>query len=149
MGPVWTANGDYVLDRLPPSEHCCHLLDVVCRLMGEPVEVFAYGRSFTGRPGPDAALRLRGSNHTWRSMTYALRDGTRPDAVTTVVLPPEELGRTRYSDAFEHFFSCVRSGATPEATPTNGERAVFLAPAINESIVTGRPTTVDGPGEAT
>ena len=45
------------------NENSCHLFDAICYLLGEPVSVYAAGRSFSGRPSEDgAAVTLRFEN---------------------------------------------------------------------------------------
>ena len=75
LGEPWLCNGSYVFAWLPPKEHWLwarengngffndnsgHLLDVVCALLGRPVEVSAFGGNFTHRPSEDgAAVAIR------------------------------------------------------------------------------------------
>jgi len=70
LGSGWLLNGSYVFDFLPPAsrwlwdpengnglfnENSCHLFDVVCHLMGTPVDVMAQAANFVGRPSEEAA----------------------------------------------------------------------------------------------
>jgi len=75
LGEGWMLNGSYVFGWLPPAdgwlwdpakgggffnENSCHLFDVVCALMGEPVSVSAEGGVFAGSPSEDGcALTMR------------------------------------------------------------------------------------------
>ncbi len=192
-GAVRQGSGSYVFSWLPPveswlwdpengggyfNENSGHLLDVVCHLVGDPVELFAYGRT-DDRPsetGAVAALRFAtgaivslslggvgaganhrfpwlelqtedgwvraaGTDHVWHELSWtAGSDGS----VHHIDLLPEQLGRTRYSDAFEHFFECVRAGSAPAATVADGVRMVRLADALRESFATARPVLLEG-----
>ena len=78
LGTPWLVNAEYLFDWLPPAdnwlwnkengggffnENSCHLFDAICYLLGEPVSVYAAGRSFSGRPSEDgAAVTLRFEN---------------------------------------------------------------------------------------
>lgn len=87
-------------------------------------------------------LRASGSNHVWQSIDWAQRgDG---DAAR-FEQQPEQLGRTRYSDAFDHFIECVRSGSEPEADVEDGVLMVHIADAVRESFHTGQPVEVPQP----
>ncbi len=58
---AWDANGGNGL----VNENTCHLIDTVCFLLGEPVSVYAEGRSFTGTGAPledAAAITVRFEN---------------------------------------------------------------------------------------
>jgi predicted dehydrogenase len=70
LGPACVANGEYAFRFLPPAGHwlwdpgngnglfnenSCHLFDVACALVGEPVSVMAAGRSYAGSPSEDGA----------------------------------------------------------------------------------------------
>jgi len=80
--------------------------------------------------------RLIGRNHMWEQLRWA-RAG---DAeVRHLVDPPEQLGTTRYTHAFQRFFRSVRDGTPPPATIDEGVRAVDLAMAVTESARSGRP----------
>jgi len=78
LGMPWLCNASYVFEWLPPSGHwlwdrkngngffnenSCHLLDVICFLLGKPVAVMAHGGRFTQHPSEDGAsvsLRYEG-----------------------------------------------------------------------------------------
>jgi predicted dehydrogenase len=188
LGKGWLLNGDYSFDWLPPAgywlwdfnrgggffnENSCHLFDVVCALLGQPVSVMAEGAIFKGSPSEEvAAISLRfaggaiaaltvgglgigtqpgtprlnlatangqahltGRDHIWQQLTWTLRGSEEAQLFTAL---PEALGRTRYTDAFHHFFSCLRSGEKPTATIEDGIRSVALAEAVYESMHTGR-----------
>ncbi len=81
-------------------------------------------------------LRLSGYDHTWYSVDWSIRGD---QTERRFVAPPEELGRTRYSDALDHFVNCIRTGTTPESTIADGIRSVRIADAIRRSFV-GRTT---------
>ncbi len=83
--------------------------------------------------------RLHGREHVWESLEWAARDS---NAVQQITKLPEGLGRTRYMDAFEHFFACIRSGESPTATIEDGIRSVAIAQALDESARTGEPVQV-------
>lgn len=70
LGPAWSANGEYSFHwNLPPTgwlwepdagggvfnENSCHLLDVVCHLLGRPVAVQAATHNPRGYPAPEFA----------------------------------------------------------------------------------------------
>ena len=82
---------------------------------------------------------LSGREHIWESLTWASRD----ESITRqLIAPPEMLGRTRYTDALEHFFECVRNKQKPSATIEDGIQAVEIAMAINESVRTGQKVSI-------
>ena len=78
--------------------------------------------------------RLAGQAHVWQSLDWAARSS---EVTQQFVRPPEGLGRTRYTDAFEHFFECIRTGQPPSATIEDGIRSVAIAQALYESTRTG------------
>jgi len=78
--------------------------------------------------------RLSGREHVWDELEWATRDD---EAVHTLLRPPEALGSTRYTHAFQHFFDCLRSGQQPSVTPEDGVTTVALAMAVYESARTG------------
>jgi len=189
---VWLANGEYVFDWLPPAEswlwdrdngngffneNSCHLIDVVCTLVGEPATVYGMGTKFVERPSEVAAavtirfaggaaaaltvggvgssgnrdyprldlyterghLRLEGRDHTWQCLEWSARGDT---SARRFDAPVEELGRTRYSDAFDHFAACVTEGRQPESSVADGVRSVLIADALTESFAKRRPVDV-------
>jgi len=85
LGAPWLVNAEYLFDWLPPAdnwlwdeangggffnENACHLVDAVCYLAGEPVSVYAAGRSYSGRPSQDgAAVTLTFANGTVATAT--------------------------------------------------------------------------------
>ena len=73
---------------------------------------------------------LAGHDHIWEQLTWTTRDSAE---VHTLSASPEALGNTRYTDAFQHFFACLRTGQTPTSTPADGIRSVALAMAVYES----------------
>lgn len=192
LGNGWMLSGEYVFGWLPPNAHwlwdpengggffnenSCHLFDVVCHLMGEPVALTAEGINPLGSPsdagaaiilrfagGGIAALmvgglgaggynryprlnliaangqaHLQGREHYWEDLTWTVRG----ESIThNLNSPPEPLQNTRYTQAFQHFFACLRSGAQPSATIADGIRSVALAEAVYQSIRTGQKVTV-------
>ena len=78
---------------------------------------------------------LMGSEHVWTHLEWATRAG---DSVHQFTASPEALGRTRYTDAFAHFFECIRTGQQPSVGVADGQRAVLLAMAVYESAQSGR-----------
>lgn len=84
-------------------------------------------------------LRANGRNHAWREVTWARRG---EDGTSRYANDPEQLGRTRYSDAFDHFVRCVRTGEQPEASVEAGVLMVRIADAIGQSLATGKPVSV-------
>ena len=85
--------------------------------------------------------RLTGQNHVWRKLEWARHEN---GEVHRFDAPPEQLGRTRYTDALEHFVSALRAGSAPEASIDDGVLMVQLADAIRESIRSGRPVSISG-----
>ena len=187
LGRPMLANGEYMFDWLVPAENwlwdpqkgggfftenSCHLFDVACALLGEPVRAYAEPveddrrNTATGAAvtlafdtGARAALtlgciatggirdfprldiayengqaKLEGREHMWTG----LRMVRRGQGVETMGADPETLGRTRYSDAFDHFLAAVRDGTPFAATLEDGLRAVRIADAIYRSIASGR-----------
>jgi predicted dehydrogenase len=70
LGMPWVASAEYLSNYLPPpeswlwdaddgggyfNENSCHLLDVLCYLMGDVASVYAKGTRFTGRPSEESA----------------------------------------------------------------------------------------------
>lgn len=84
-------------------------------------------------------LRLSGEHHLWRRVEWTRREDTELHQTTA---PPEQLGRTRYTDAFEHFAECVESRQRPGATIDDGVLMVRIADAVKESFGTGKPVSV-------
>lgn len=107
LGPVLAAQGSYLFDFLPPAErwlwdpenggglfneNSCHLIDLVCDLMGTPKKVKASGGIWFDRPSEEAAavsldfssgavasLLVGGigaaGNHDFPSLTLYCRNG--------------------------------------------------------------------------
>lgn len=86
--------------------------------------------------------QLQGRQHMWTGLTWARR-GEDPRHLRHA---PEALGRTRYSDAFDHFFRQIDAGAPFASTPQHGVDAVQVADAVYRSIRSGLPVTM---GETT
>ncbi len=78
--------------------------------------------------------QLRGRNHIWTDLAWAT-DGPRQSIATT----PEGIADTRYTNAFDHFFDCVREGKPTRAPIADGVLAVDIAMAVGDSIRTGHP----------
>jgi len=78
LGEGWILNGEYLFGWIPDAdnwlwhpdngngffnENSCHLLDVVCYLMGKPISVFAEGVNYHNSPSAEAAtLTIRFEN---------------------------------------------------------------------------------------
>jgi myo-inositol 2-dehydrogenase/D-chiro-inositol 1-dehydrogenase len=84
--------------------------------------------------------RLSGREHIWDRLSWATREG---DAVHQVIRPPEALGSTRYTHAFQHFFECIRAGVQPSVGVEDGVKTVALAMAVYESARTGNKVNID------
>jgi len=84
--------------------------------------------------------RLRGRHHIWESLTWAKRG---EDSVSTFTQPPEILGTTRYTHAFNHFFECLRQGMQPRATIEDGMLSVAIADAVTRSARSGKNVLID------
>jgi len=78
--------------------------------------------------------QLQGREHIWEQLRWTSRQD---ETVRQLIRSPEGLGRTRYTDAFEHFFASIRSGQQPSVGIADGVRAVALAMAVYESARTG------------
>jgi predicted dehydrogenase len=78
--------------------------------------------------------RLSGREHIWTQLEWATRDD---ETLHSLQHPPEALGSTRYTHAFQHFFECIRSGQHPTVGPEDGVTTVALAMAVYESARTG------------
>ena len=188
LGAPWLVNAEYLFDWLPPAdnwlwnkengggffnENSCHLFDAIGYLLGEPVSVYAAGRSFSGRPSEDGAAvtlrfengavatatlggvgvgahkdyprlelvsangqaKLRGQNHVWTSLRWAKRGD---ETLQVFEAQPEQLGRTRYTPALEHFIACIKDDKTPTATVQDGVRSVRVAEAVYASLETNQ-----------
>ena len=86
--------------------------------------------------------RMRGRQHMWTGLAWAERGGE----VRTLAYEPEALGRTRYSDALDHFLAAIRDDRPFDATPEDGALAVDVADAIHRSIGSGSTVTLKGDG---
>lgn len=84
--------------------------------------------------------RLYGREHVWDRLQWATREG---DAVQQVICPPEGLGSTRYTHAFQHLFDCIRAGVQPSVGVEDGVRTVALAMAVYESARTGKKVNIE------
>jgi predicted dehydrogenase len=82
---------------------------------------------------------LHGCHHIWNSLSWAT---ARDTAVRHHSASPEQLGATRYTHAFQHFFRCIREGTPPSASVDDGVLIVDLAMAIMESSRTGQTVTL-------
>ena len=78
---------------------------------------------------------LTGHDHVWDQLSWCTRGES---ALRSILRPPEALGKTRYTDAFGHFFHCIRTGQRPSVGVKDGVRAVAIAMAVTESARTGR-----------
>ncbi|WP_226782388.1 Gfo/Idh/MocA family protein [Oceaniglobus trochenteri] len=86
--------------------------------------------------------QLQGHQHMWTGLNWARRG----EDQKRLAYWPETLGRTRYSDAFDHFFAQIAAKEPFAATPQHGLEAVELAEAVYASIRTGQPVDL---GETT
>jgi predicted dehydrogenase len=83
--------------------------------------------------------QLLGRNHVWERLRWSSRNGT---GLCEMDAAPEQLGRTRYTDAFEHFRDCLFEKRNPESTVEEAIRTVDVAMAITESARTGKEITI-------
>jgi predicted dehydrogenase len=83
---------------------------------------------------------LEGSGHIWKRLTWANRQDPAPH---TADLPPESLGRTRYTDALEHFLACLRDNRPFHTSVREGALAVRMAMAVEESLETKQPVGLE------
>ncbi len=79
--------------------------------------------------------KLLGRDHIWERLDWTLRSR---DELSSLLLPAEVEGRTRYTYAFRHFFECIREGRQPSVGIEDGVRAVAMAMAVYESARTGQ-----------
>ncbi len=82
---------------------------------------------------------LIGADHVWRELRWACPSD---EAVRRLVAPPEQLGATRYTHAFERFLKCVRDGSGAPATVEEGVLSVDLAMAAVASARSARPVAM-------
>ena len=87
-------------------------------------------------------FKASGANHVWQSVSWANRGAGETNQFEH---QPEQLGRTRYSDAFDHFIQCVQSGTSPEAGIDAGVLMVHVADAVRESLRSGKPQQIAAP----
>jgi predicted dehydrogenase len=83
--------------------------------------------------------RLRGRNHTWVELEWALRSESETHRFSAY---PEQLGSTRYTHALTQFVNCIRNGTPPPATVADGVRSVRLAQAVYRSVRSGSAIAV-------
>ena len=83
---------------------------------------------------------LSGHEHVWTDLEWTTRSG---EAMRHEYRSPEALGNTRYTDAFQHFFQCMRTGQQPDTGADAGVTAVAMAMAVYESARTGRKVDLD------
>jgi scyllo-inositol 2-dehydrogenase (NAD+) len=86
----------------------------------------------------DGQAALLGHDHVWQSLSWADATGTH-----SFTQSPERIAETRYSDAFSHFFDCIRENRTPETDVEAGVLAVEIAMAVTESARTDRPVSLE------
>jgi predicted dehydrogenase len=124
-----------------PSEHAAALS---VRFAGGVIAALTIGGIATGAYHAyprievitaDGQALLTGRDHIWERVSWA---GRGDDGVREIVAPPEALGSTRYTHAFQHFFACIRTGQPPTCGVVDGVRAVALAMAVYESARTGK-----------
>ena len=82
---------------------------------------------------------LSGRHHIWEQLSWAVRGD---EVIHRLTAPPETLGRTRYTCAFEHFIDCVEKGESPTAAVEDGVAAVAVAMAVYESARSGKKVDV-------
>lgn len=84
-------------------------------------------------------LTLSGAHHTWQKVSWA-RQGEETRSVFKD--DPEQLGRTRYTLALEHFIDCVETGKKPDATVEDGLLMVRIADGVKASLASGKPVEI-------
>jgi len=82
--------------------------------------------------------KYTGRQHIWTDLRWACENDGQPHELLTT---PEALGQTRYTAAFEHFFSCLQEGKSPETSIYDGVLNVKMAEAVYQSIRSGN--TID------
>ena len=87
----------------------------------------------------NGVARMQGRSHMWTGLRWAGRAGD----VRVLTADPETLGRTRYSDAFDHFLSRASSGEGFGAVPSDGVATVAMAEAVYRSLETGGPVEIE------
>lgn len=83
---------------------------------------------------------LSGREHVWTELEWATRSS---ESMRQEYRSPEGLGNTRYTDAFAHFFDCIRTGEKPATGPDEGVTTVAIAMAVYESARTGKKVRLD------
>ena len=83
---------------------------------------------------------LTGREHIWTELAWTTRSS---DAMRHLYRSPEAMGNTRYTDAFRHFFECIRTGGQPSSGADAGVTAVAIAVAVYESARTGQKVLLD------
>ncbi len=89
---------------------------------------------------------LIGRHHVWERIDWGLRG---EPLIRSHVEPPEELERTRYTDAFAHFLKVIDGVEKPKSTVDDGATMVRVAEAVYESLKTARPVSLSGDGGET
>lgn len=84
--------------------------------------------------------QLSGRQHIWERLSWATRDRA---SVNSINQPPEALGNTRYTEAFRHFFECIRTGRQPSVGVEAGVKTVALAMAVYESARSGQKVNLN------
>lgn len=79
--------------------------------------------------------QMQGRQHMWTNLRWAERGR----GVQALSYDPEILSRTRYSDAFDHFFTQINAKKPFSSTPQDGLEAVEIADAVYRSIQSGTP----------
>ncbi len=128
-----------------PSEHAAA---VTLRFAQGAVAALTIGgiatRAFRRFPRIDVVTangqaHLFGREHVWDGLRWATRDA---DDAHELLRPPEALGSTRYTHAWQHFVECVRTGRQPETGVEAGVRAVAVAMGVYESARGGQPVSI-------
>jgi predicted dehydrogenase len=83
--------------------------------------------------------QLQGRDHIWEELAWAVRGDAQ---VQSLLRPPEVDGRTRYTDALEHFFEAIRNDREFSVGVEDGVKTVAMAAAIYESARTGKKVSL-------
>lgn len=97
--------------------------------------------------GYDARVEILGEQGMLRvghvddgGVSHVTLDGS---VVSSAVKSWRTLFKDAYVSEMEHFIQCIRTGATPRVTGTDGLKAVQAVVASNQSLVSGLPVTID------
>lgn len=87
----------------------------------------------------NGTARLSGHDHMWTRLEWSYNDSTEAHIIDYA---PERLGRTRYSDAFDHFIDAVANNKPFAATLGDGLTTVEMADAVYRAISTNKAVTL-------